>query len=61
VAISNAQQVNFDQQLNHSEDLIRELDRELIEVDRQTTTEEKLQTTEKREKIITIKHEGKKS
>lgn len=34
VALSNAQQLNFDLQLEHSEDLIRELDRELQEIGR---------------------------
>lgn len=32
VALNNAQQLNFDLQLDHSEDLIRELDKELLEI-----------------------------
>lgn len=34
VALNNAQQLNFDMQLQHSEELIRELDNELIEIGR---------------------------
>ncbi|VDN33505.1 unnamed protein product [Gongylonema pulchrum] len=34
VALNNAQQLNFEMQLTHSEDLIRELDNELIEIGR---------------------------
>ncbi|KAK0407513.1 hypothetical protein QR680_019234 [Steinernema hermaphroditum] len=34
VAINNAQQLSFERQLTHSEDLIRELDRELVEIGR---------------------------
>lgn len=34
VALNNAQQLNFELQLEHSEDLIRELDNELIEIGR---------------------------
>ena len=32
VALNNAQQLNFDMQLQHSEDLIKELDNELIQI-----------------------------
>ncbi|TKR83174.1 hypothetical protein L596_016804 [Steinernema carpocapsae] len=34
VALNNAQQLNFERQLTHSEDLIRELDHELVEIGR---------------------------
>ena len=34
VALNNAQQLNFDMQLQHSEDLIRELDNELLQIGR---------------------------
>lgn len=34
VALNNAKQLNFEMQLAHSEDLIRELDNELIEIGR---------------------------